>query len=146
MTATYGKHGIQFLYPANWTLQENVTGQMPFGITLESPSGGLWILSVFAAGTDKDMLIRDTATTLETQYDCLELTRFEDAIEDYSVEGFDAFFYCLDLLVSAQIRVIATNEFTFVVLAQAENREYDKLVEVFNAVTVSLLKPDLSTA
>jgi hypothetical protein len=48
-------------------------------------------------------------------------------------------FYCLDLLVTARARAVRTDRATYLVLCQAESREFERLLPVFETITLSLL-------
>ena len=54
--------------------------------------------------------------------------------------GYDLNFYCLDLTNTAQIRAFRRNEKIYLVLFQAEDREYEHIEPVFRAMTRSLVQ------
>ena len=53
--------------------------------------------------------------------------------------GRDLNFYYLDLTSSAWIRCLKTAEATYTIFCQGEDREFDQLRNVFQAITTSLL-------
>lgn len=54
--------------------------------------------------------------------------------------GFDVNFYCLDLTNTAWIRAGSTAAATYLILCQAEDREFSEVADIFRAMTASLLK------
>lgn len=140
MTAIYNKHGIEFLYPENWThTEENQTGDF-VEIALESPAGSIWSVSLFPTTSNPADLLETSAAALRDQYEDLEITEFHGHLETFATLGFDAHFYCLDFLVTAQARCFPVYNYVIHVFCQAENREFDKVKDVFDAITLSLLK------
>ncbi len=145
--AIYDKHDLQFMYPENWTLNEQAPDEIeksPREISLESPSGCIWVLLVFAGGTDPDEVLNEVIQGLDQQYEDFEcaLQPAKEILGNPVLSG-QADFYCLDFLVTARVDVIATDGQVFCVLNQAESRDFDKMCEVFLAITTSLLQADL---
>lgn len=145
MTAIYNKDGIEFLYPENWKLTEvPQTGDIA-EISLESPSGSIWSVSLFPDSAIPAELLESSATALRDQYHDLELTEFHGQLETFATLGFDADFYCLDFLVTAQARTFPVPDYILHVYCQAESREFDSVKDVFDAITLSLLKSNFQT-
>ena len=145
MPATYQKHGLQFLYPDNWELKEDEEltpseNSPVHQITLETPTGGQWILHVFPPGGDTETLLDDSIAELKRQYEDIEFSIVAPRFGDFETRGIEANFFCLDFVVSAQIVVISTVDSDFLVWYQAENRDFDQQLEVYDAVTMSLLQ------
>ena len=140
MTAIYNKHGIEFLYPENWTLTEEIQSEDIPEITLESPAGSIWSVSLFPGSANPAELLETSAAALRDQYDDLELTEFQGNLDAFATQGFDAHFYCLDFLVTSQARTFPVHDYILHVFCQAESREFDSVNEVFDAITLSLLK------
>ena len=61
-------------------------------------------------------------------------------IADRTVEGFDMQFYCLDFLVASQLLALNLGERTLLFQFQAEDRDFDELMPVFEAIATSLLQ------
>ena len=148
--AQYNKLGLTFMYPENWTLSEQAEDELenaPREISLESPTGCLWVLHVFDSGTPAKGVLTEVVQGLDQQYEDFEFNPLPDCeILNYKTIGGDADFYCLDFLVTARIQVINTSEFVFSVLNQAESRDFDKMEQVFLAITTSLLKSELPSS
>ena len=140
MTATFEKNGLRFLYPDSWTLAEYSDADEFHEVSLESPEGSIWSVSVFPAEAQPKQLIQSCLEALQDQYDDLEASEFEGEFNGFEASGFDADFYCLDFLVAAQSRTLQHNGKTFSFFCQAESREFEKNLDVFNAITMSLMK------
>ncbi len=60
-------------------------------------------------------------------------------ISGHELVGYDLNFFYLDLTNTALIRCIRTDRATYAVFCQAEDREFDRVHAVFDAMTTSLL-------
>ena len=142
MTSTYKNNDIEFIYPESWQLSETVEENMfPGEVSLETPEGGFWTLAIFPADVDAAELLENAKQGLSDQYEDVEFQRSADPIDDlFKSIGVEAFFYCLDFLVTAKLNVISTPRHMLVICCQAENREFDEKRDVFAAITASLLK------
>ena len=140
MTTTYENHGLKFMYPENWTISDPSGDELPHQISVETPDGGLWAVSLFPVESETDELLKDAVAALEETYDEVEVSAAEDDFTPFQSQGVDAFFYCLDFVVSARVRVFSLPDQKLVVLYQAESREFDKQLDVFRAMTLSMLQ------
>ncbi len=140
MTALYQKHGLNFAFPENWRLTENQQPGEFVVVELESPTGCIWSASLFPHDADPAHLLRISAAALGEQYEDLEVTDFHGQLESFEATGFDADFYCLDFLVTARTRMFLTPDNVVLIFCQAENRELEQFQDVFDAITLSLLR------
>lgn len=140
MTAVFDKHELHFLYPENWTLVENEETDDFYEVSVESPEGNFWSVSVFSANTEKTALIQHCAAALDDQYEDFEQFEFNGEVGGVDAIGFDSHFYCLDFLVTAKARAVSVGGRTLNFYCQAESREFDNSEAVFDAMTLSLLK------
>jgi len=139
MPAVYEKHGLQFQYPENWRLQENAPDRLPHEITLETPQGGFWSLSVYPLQADLNQLCQESLQEFQRQYETCESIQFAGKFAGQMAYGWDLSFFCLDLVIDAKIRCFHTPSFACLLLTQAETREFEQLECVFDAVSTSLL-------
>jgi len=141
----YDKLGIRFQYPENWKIREEETKEWPRSVVAESPGGAFWALHVYPDEQDCRLLSDQVAGAMRAEYDSLEsappadLEMLEAMIEG-EIIGQDMTFYCLDFLVMARVRCFHSHGKTFVTLSQAEDRDFEELNLVFQAMTVGLLK------
>jgi hypothetical protein len=61
-------------------------------------------------------------------------------IGEYQVDGYELNFYCLDFLITAHVLSLRSPQGQLAVLYQAENRDFDGLQPVFDAISASLLQ------
>ena len=71
----------------------------------------------------------------------------EESVAGHDLVGYDLAFYCLDLTNTAHVRGLRSAHTTYTIYCQAEDREYEQLKRVFQAITVTLLNSlkDLSS-
>ncbi len=139
MPALFDKQGIRFQYPENWTI-ETSTALDEDGVTVFSPGGGFWSV-VIRDGDDGPLEVAAVVVeTMRELYDELECRPAEELVAGKELVGYDLNFYCLDLTNTAQIRAFRRNEKIYLVLFQAEDREYEQIEPVFRAMTRSLVQ------
>ncbi len=133
---------IELLFPENWLLTPNYqeTEGVDFQVLLEHPDGAFWLLSACRSEADSQRFVAEFQREIEGQYESVEWTANNEPLWQQPMRGFDGMFFSLDLLIAAEIRAFTWRNRAFVVVAQAENREFDQLRPVFQAITVSLLK------
>ncbi|MEX0977821.1 MAG: hypothetical protein WDZ48_03160 [Pirellulales bacterium] len=139
MPAVYEKMGIHFLYPDNWTLDEQEALEGNRSVSVYSPGGAFWSIVLHATTTDPDELAAAALETLRAEYDDAESEKVSEQIAGQPISGFDVHFYYLDLTNTALIRGFRTATDSCLVLCQAEDRELERVAMVFRAITTSLL-------
>lgn len=137
MTASYQKHGIQFLYPENWILEEQ-DGDNQDTVSVQSPNTAFWSLTIDYNGTSPDSLITNTLSVLQEEYSTLDATPVEENIGERKAVGQNLAFFCMDLTNTARIRVLQVGQVTLLILYQASDLEWSTTVAVFEAITLSL--------
>lgn len=140
MAATYENFGVRFLYPENWQITDEQSAHARCEVSLQSPAGAFWSLHVYASRTDRQRLMVQVVESMQTEYDSLETRPVVESIGEIDAIGRDMDFFCLDFVVSAKARVFYSRDRTFLVLCQAESRDFENLEPVFQAITVSLLQ------
>ena len=140
MTAVYENHGLRFMYPENWKLTDTDDSQLPFQIGIETPAGGIWSVNVFDGMTDTLELLDAAIEGLQESYEDIEVTEARDSLAGLPTYGIDTYFYCLDFMVMARIRVVETDHYKLVFHFQAESRDFDQQRDVFLAIATSLIQ------
>ena len=70
LTSTYQRGNLSFLYPENWLLSESDSSDdASLQVTLESPGGGLWILSATSASTDTAAAMAEALKAVHEQFE-----------------------------------------------------------------------------
>ena len=138
MPAQFKRPGIEFQYPENWTLDEEEAAGGE-SVTVYSPGGAFWTVSLHPPNTNPSELARAALQAMRQEYEQLDAEDARETIGGRELVGFDLNFYYLDLISTARIRCLAADENTYAVFCQGEDREFDQVQPVFQAMTTSLL-------
>ena len=144
MPAEFHKLGVAFQYPENWTLDEEDALAGRESVTVYSPVGAFWSISVHPSSADPRRLAKAAVDAMRAEYAELEAEETQETIAGRETVGYDLSFYYLDLTSTASVRCIRTDRATYAVFCQAEDRDFDKVEAVFRAMTTSFfqnLKP-----
>jgi hypothetical protein len=139
MTAVFDKLGVRFKYPENWTLETDDTAPGRQAISVYSPGGAFWTVILHPPEEDPHELARTALAAMQNEYDDLDSDPVQEEISGVELVGFDLNFYCLDLTNTAKIRAGTNDEAVFLVICQAEDREFEEAAGAFQAMTASLL-------
>ena len=142
MPAVYDKLGIRFLYPDNWTLDEQEAFAGNRCVSVYSPAGAFWSIALHAANTDPGELASTALATLKAEYEHSEAEEVSEQIGGQRLSGYDLSFFYLDLTNTALIRGFRTAAAGCLVLCQAEDREFEQIALVFRAITTSLFSEE----
>jgi len=139
MPAVFDKLGIHFQYPENWTVETDSAGAGRQTVSVYSPEGAFWTVMRHPADTDPVELAQTALVAMQNEYDELDSETAREQIGEVELVGFDLNFYCLDLTNTAWIRVGITKTATYLLICQAEDREFERVSPVFRAMSTSLL-------
>ena len=139
MPAEFNKLGVSFLYPDNWTLDENDARSGRDSVTVYSPGGAFWSISVHLPSIDPAGLAETAVKAMKGEYEDLEAVQAQETLGDHDLIGYDLNFYCLDLTNTASIRCLRTDRATYAVFWQAEDCEFEQVGNVFLAITTSFI-------
>lgn len=140
MVAKFDRNGVAFQYPENWQLTDDSGQASACCVTLQSPRSGFWMLQAFEANERPEGFAAAVLEEVRSEYDLVEANSVNEPICDVDTSGYDIQFYCLDFVVRASVRSFAVGPKTYVILCQAEDREFDEIGPVFLAMTTSLLR------
>ncbi|MGQ9576217.1 MAG: hypothetical protein ACUVUC_12945 [Thermoguttaceae bacterium] len=140
MPNQFNKLGIAFQYPENWTLDEQDALAGNRSVTVHSPGGAFWSVSVHPRWANPLRLARAVADTMRDEYKDLETEETEETIAGRTLVGYDLNFFYLDFTNTATIRCLRTLRGTYAFFCQGEDREFDQVRHVFLAMTTSLLE------
>lgn len=139
MPALFNKMGIRFTYPDNWTVDETSALEGAASVTVYSPTESFWTVSLHPDDVEPEELVRSGVAALRETYPDLDVEELRESVQGRVVVGADVNFICLDLTNTAQIRVFESANCVVVVYCQADDRDFDALGPVFQAMTFSLL-------
>lgn len=146
MPATYQHDHFSFQYPENWLLSVSDSTAEGVGhhVSLESPSGGMWMLSAMPPSADAERLIAEAKQAIDDQYDEVDWSSSEPVFFGHDTQGLDGYFYSLDLLIAVRIRSFRTLDHLFVIVTEGESRDFDAHGQVYDAICLSLLRSTIS--
>ncbi|MFN7875064.1 MAG: hypothetical protein ACK5PB_07105 [Pirellula sp.] len=146
MTKVYQGLGLSCMYPENWKLSEDSSPSgSPTAFMIESPTSAFMTVSVFPWNVAPRETIENAREAMEAEYPESEFEAFEPNLQlrgepIADARAGDVRFYYLDLLVISRLISFTVEKKTYLVQIQAEDRDFDKLEQVFQAMLVSMLK------
>ncbi|MGD0381874.1 MAG: hypothetical protein ABSA77_00035 [Thermoguttaceae bacterium] len=76
---------------------------------------------------------------MKNEYQNLEVQQINETLAGRKMTGYDLNFFLFDFTNTAQIRSLKCNQATYTIFCQAEDREFEQIQRVFQAMTISLL-------
>jgi len=143
MPAHFNQYGIAFQYPENWTLDDEEMEDLPeerHVVTVYSPGGAFWSVTVHPRSADPRKLAKAAAKAMKEEYEGVEVEDACDSCLGNELTGYDFNFIYLDLTNTAQIRSLERPHAVYTIFCQAEDREFEAVRKVFEAMTVSLVR------
>jgi hypothetical protein len=141
MTAIYDKLGVRIFYAEGWKITEDEIDSEPRTLSFESPNGGTWQLMLYSDPQDLDELADEALSAMCEEYEAPEVSRFETEFDDVKACGHEIYFYHLDLLIHCRIIAAPFESKTALLLLQAEDRDFNELEPVFQAMATTLFNP-----
>ncbi len=139
MPCQFSQFGVSFLYPDNWTLDKDDARAGKQSVTVFSPGGGFWSVSIYPRTADPVRLAKTVVRTMQSEYEDLESREAEETVAGHDLIGYDLNFFFMDYTNTASVRCIRTQAATYAIFCQAEDHEFDQIARVFLAMTTSLL-------
>jgi hypothetical protein len=139
MPGKYDKLGIVFQYPDNWSIDEEDALSGGNSVTVRSPEGGFWSVAVHPVSAEPAELAQAAVTAMREEYAEVEIDAVQETLAGRCVIGYDLSFYYLDLISTARIRCLRTEKASYSIYCQAEDREFERIERVFEAMATSLL-------
>jgi hypothetical protein len=139
MPARFEGLGLQFQYPENWTLDDSDALLGRKSVTIYSPGGAFWSVAVHFGSADPAKLSSAVVDTMRKEYAALESEAVSEIIAGHELSGYDLNFYYLDLTNTAQIRWLQLGHATYTIYCQADDKEFQQLQRVFEAISTSLI-------
>ena len=139
-TPVYERDGVRFLYPENWTVDDQSQAQgLLCAVSLEAPSGAIWTLNIEQGHRDCEQLAGEVRRAMSEEYEDLESEPWQGAVAGTQAVGYEMHFYCMDMVVKALVQCFHWDDRTVMLMTQAEARDHDELAPVFAAIATSLL-------
>ena len=135
----FNRFGLSFDYPDNWSVDTDDADDRYAAVTVYSPEGGFWSVSGHATGGDPAQLAAAVLAQMKKEYQDLDSEPAGDDIAGHALVGLDINFYCLDLTNTAEVRTLETPAAIYLLICQAEDREWERIKDVFAAMTASFV-------
>lgn len=139
MPAVFDKLGLHFQYPDNWTLETDDDSAEKPTVSVYSPGGAFWTVAKHPHKVDPGDVAATAMLAIRKEYDELDCEAVEEQFAGVDLVGYDLNFYCLDLTNTAWVRAGRQASATYLFICQAEDREFEKMRQVFQAMMASLL-------
>ena len=97
-------------------------------------------MAVHSGSAEPAKLAAAVVEAMRKEYAWLEADETHETVAGHDLLGYDLAFYCLDLTNTAQVRSLRTAHSTYTIFCQAEDREFERVQLVFQAITTSLLR------
>ncbi|MGC4004768.1 MAG: hypothetical protein QM811_17295 [Pirellulales bacterium] len=136
MLANFERLGVRFHYPEGWEL-DSAGGERE--ITVYSPGGAFWSVTIYEAELDSQEIVDQVVAAMREEYPELDVTPLTETLEGFDYVGCEMNFYYLDLTSTAIARVFRGMWANYLVIFQAEDREFAEYADVFAAMTQSFL-------
>lgn len=145
MTKIYRGIGLSCQYPENWNLTEDSDESGTMGFTLESPSSAFLTVCAYPWTVAPRQAIEQVQAAMQTEYEDVECEDIDPAVKigEKTIDdarGAEFRFYCLDLLVVSRLIAFSINHRTYLIQFQAEDRDFQSLEMVFQALVVGMLR------
>jgi len=146
MPRTYHNLGLSFQYPDNWLLDESDANAEStdigesHSISVSSPGGAFWTLVKHHVSQEPARALETGLAAMREVYPDLDVERTEEEIAGHRLSGYELNFICLDLTNTAVLQSFRTPAGSFLIMYQADDREFAQVKHVFDAITISLLK------
>ena len=146
MPAVFQQLGIQFQYPDNWSVdhqegEPSADGNIPTGqVTVSSPHTAFWQLTQYPGEVDLESLFDEALSALRSEYDHIEVEPNSDDIAGQTLSRYEVNFFYLDLTNTCWLWGFETPQDTYLLLCQAEDREFEQVAPVFRAMLASVLQ------
>ncbi len=140
MPATYRGLDLECIYPENWRFSEDNGDDGPIGFTVESPDAAFFSLIRYPWNCAPREVLEQAIPAMREDYEQFEVNPMESPLEIADSRGAEANFYCMDLLVTSQLIAFTIRPYTYLVQMQAEDRTFQKMEPVFQAILVSILR------
>lgn len=138
MALDYDAQGIRFKYPENWEVITDGGPGWPRAVSVHSPAGAFW--SINQDQRPAEGFLEQIADAIAGEYEDVERSSIQRRVGDRVLEGLELHFFCLDMLVIANLLELPDSALRTVFQFQAESREFEQLGPVFEAISLSFIQ------
>lgn len=142
MGEKYEAHGIQFVYPSDWEISEQQPDENEIVITVQSSETSFWLLTLLFDRPEPKRIADAALDAFRQEYDDLDIYSAEETVCHQKTEAWDVEFRCLEIYNSAWIRAFLTEQFSVLLLSQANDQEIPETEEILKNITRSFCCPE----
>ncbi|HIF00535.1 MAG TPA: hypothetical protein EYG03_13585 [Planctomycetes bacterium] len=133
----YNNHGVMFLYPDIWQLDEETDGEGVI-ITVSAPGPRFWTLRILLSSPAPPQAVESCVAAFQDEYEDAEVENVSTMLAEMPACARDVTFFCMELLNTAALRSVRTSDFTLLVWWQATSNELDELRPMLDEMTESV--------
>lgn len=137
MDQLYSAHGIQFQYPGEWELSENLDDS-DLTVSVNSPETSFWTLSLLDGRPDPKRVLQEVVETFRGEYAEIDEYPAQAVIHQTECEACDLQFLQYELINSAYVRACQAGSRTALILYQGMDQELKFTRPLLEAITLSL--------
>ena len=137
MPAIYQDHGIRFLFPENWRLDQS-RHRGGVTISVQSPATGFWSITLESRRVEPQAAADAALKALQDEYSVLDFEEVNEEIGSRVAVGFDVNFLSLDLSNTTWIRAFRGPNCTALLLYQTSDLELESMEPVLRAIRTGL--------
>lgn len=134
--ATYRRHGVRFVYPGHWKVEED-QNELETTISVQSDGVSYWSLTVINDAPDPTAVVDTVIDAYRGEYQSLDVYEPPPSMTFHEVVR-DLDFMCVDMVNSAKVKAFRTNSRTLLVVYQGPDREMEQTRSLLENITASL--------
>ncbi|MCH2200405.1 MAG: hypothetical protein MK102_00430 [Fuerstiella sp.] len=139
----FQKHGVRFLYPDIWELEESGNND-DIVITVSSDGTCFWSMHILCGCPPPPQVIESCVAAFIEEYDDTEESSVEQQLAEMPACARDVQFSCFELMNTASLQSVRTTEFTLLVLWQGTDHELVEYRQLLESMTESVRADSLS--
>ncbi len=140
MLSTYQGNGVSCAYPETWKVQESQGDDDTEGFLIESPDAAFFAVSKFPWTCAPREVLEQATEALQQEYEEVEVEWIDSDLSMADSRSVEVRFFLLDMLVVSKLRAFSLGHQTYLIEQQAEDREYQRVDQVFDAMVETLIQ------
>ena len=144
MPNVFDQTGIRFIYPDNWKISDTqLETEHCRSISLENENSTQWSVFIFAGSENLEERVEEIIRAMHMEYeDHEESESYRQLAGDFELIGSRMYFNFMDFILCITATAIEKDGYSYLFVAEAEDREFDENEAVFGAMAFSLLSTD----
>jgi len=133
----FQKHGVQFLYPDIWELDETEDADAVI-VTISSDGTCFWAIHILGNCPPPPQVVDSCVEAFKEEYDDAEASVVDSRLAEMPAYARDMEFSCYELMNTASLQSVRTADFTLLVLWQGTDHELSEYRHVLEFMTSSV--------